>query len=141
MKTDKTGLAPVIASLMVLALACAHVPTKDPSARLEKRVSGYWEARKTKDLVKAYDFYARDYKSEISKTDFIKGANIEILAFQIAGIRLSEDQTKAEVSVLYDAMILGYRMRGIKTEDEWIYENNDWYFSSKGGGFKDLFKK
>ena len=141
MKTHKTGLALVIASLMVLALACAHVLTRDPSARLEKRVSDYWEARKTKDLLKAYDFYGRDYKSEISKTDFIKSANIDVLAFQIADIHLSEDQTKAEVSVIYDAVILGYRVSGIKTEDEWIYENNDWYFSPKKMGFKDLFKK
>lgn len=141
MKTHEHRFAFVVFFFVVLVSACAHIQIKDPSTGLNSRVSAYWESRVSNEFDKAYAFYDRDYRSDITMAEFIKGVNVNIKAYQITGISLSEDQTRAKVSVVYDAEVLGRSVYGIKTEDDWVYEDNDWYFSPKTRGFKDLFQK
>jgi hypothetical protein len=139
MKTHEKRFALVAIFIAALVFACAHIQKRDPSMGLKERVSAYWETRVSNEFDKAYAFFDRDYRSDVTMSEFIKGANVQIKAYQIAGISLSEDQTRADVSVVYDAEVLGRNIYGIETEDEWIYEDNDWYFSPKTRGFKDLF--
>ncbi|MBN1831468.1 MAG: hypothetical protein JW896_05090 [Deltaproteobacteria bacterium] len=139
MKTHEKRFVLAAILIAVLIPACAHIQEKDPSEGLKGRVSAYWETRISNEFDKAYAFFDRDYRSDITMAEFIKGANVQIKAYQITGVSLSEDQTRADVSVVYDAEVLGRSIYGIETEDEWIYEDNDWYYSPKTRGFKDLF--
>lgn len=140
MNTHENRFALAAIFIAAFLSACAHIQERDPAVGLNGRVSAYWESRVSNEFDKAYAFFDRDYRSDITMSEFIKGANVKIKAYQITGISI-EDQTRAKVSVVYDAEVLGRSIYGIETEDEWIYEDNDWYFSPKTRGFKDLFKK
>jgi hypothetical protein len=139
MNTHEKRFALVAIFIAAFVSACAHIQERDPAVGLNGRVSAYWESRVSNEFDESYAFLDRDYRSDITMAEFIKGVNVKIKAYQITGISLSEDQTRAKVSVVYDAEVLGRSIYGIKTEDEWIYEDNDWYYSPKTRGFKDLF--
>jgi len=127
--------------LLIILMSCTHIPIKDPSAQLEDRVSAFWKTKQDKTWDKAYGFYCKAYRTEISKNDFVRSANLDIHSFNIKKITLSEDKKQAKVSVNFDAKMQGYPFAGIKIEEEWRFEDDDWCLSPKRKTFKDLFKK
>lgn len=126
---------------LILLISCTHIQIKDPSVQVEKRAVAFWKAKQDKAWDKAYGFYCKAFRSEVSKNDYIRSANLDIRSFDIKGIALSEDKKQARVSVNFEAVIQGYPFAGIKLEEDWGYEDNDWCHSPKKKSFKDLFKK
>jgi hypothetical protein len=124
-----------------LMASCALLQTGDPSRDLERKVFACWQAKKEKAWGKAYDCFCEDHKAGVSKEGFIKSANVEIQSFHVDGIIFSEDKKEARVSLSYDALMLGYEFSGIKTEERWTYEKNDWCLSSKRKTYKEIFEK
>jgi hypothetical protein len=131
----------IMGMFLTILISCTHIQIKDPSVQLENRASAFWKTKQDKAWDKAYGFYCKAFRSEVSKNDYIRSANLDIRSFAIKAITLSEDKKQARVSVNFDAVIQGHQFAGIKLEEEWSYEDNDWCFSPKRKSFKDLFKK
>ena len=124
-----------------LLTSCALLQTGDPRGDLEEKVVACWQAKKEKAWGKAYDCFCEDQKAEVSREGFIKSANVEIRSFHIDGIIFSEDKKEARVSLSYEALMLTYPFSGIKTEERWTYEKNNWCLSSKRKTYKEIFEK
>jgi hypothetical protein len=131
----------ILSVCFTLLTSCASLQIKDPTEHLEEKILACWQARTDKAWGKVYDFYCEDYKSKISKVDFIRSANVNIRSFHIDGIVFSEDKREASVSISYDALMLGYKFSGIKIKEDWSYEKNDWCLKSKRKTFKEIFEK
>lgn len=131
----------ILSICSMLLTSCALLQVKGPAELLEEKILANWQARTDQAWGKAYDFYCEDYKSRISKEDFIRRANVNIRSFHIDDIVFSEDKKEASVSVTYDALILGYKFSDIKIKEDWSYKNHDWCLISKRKTFKEIFEK
>ena len=131
----------ILSICLTLLTSCASLQVKDPAELLEEKIIANWQARTDKAWGKAYDFYCEDYKSMISKEDFIRRANVTIRSFHIDDIVFSEDKEEASVSMTYEALMLGYKFSGIKIKQDWSYQNHDWCVISKTKSLKELFEK
>jgi len=136
----KTTFLLIGAVLAVLAFDI-HLQAADPSAAPEPTVSAYWKLKQEKKWDQAYEFLCPAYKAEVSKTAFIKAANLDIRSFRIEKVAYSEDRTSAAVTLVFDAVIQGYLFKGLKLDEQWRNENSAWCFMPKAKGIKDLFKK
>jgi hypothetical protein len=130
----------VVSVCFSLLASCASLQTGDPSRDLEEKVFACWQAKKDKAWGKAYDCFCEDHRAVVSREGYIKSANIEIRSSNIDGIVLSKSKKEATVSLSYDALILGYPFDGIKIEERWTYEKNDWCLSPKRKTFKEIFE-
>lgn len=131
----------ILSLCFTLLASCASLQTRDPSKLLEEKVLANWQARTDEAWDKVYDFYCEDYKSKVSKVDFIQRANVKIRSFHIEDIAFSEDRKEASVSISYEALILGYDFSDIKIKEDWSYVKNDWCLIHKRKTFKEVFEK
>ncbi|MCP4352836.1 MAG: hypothetical protein GY795_45880 [Desulfobacterales bacterium] len=127
--------------LFIFILSHSVMADKPVTEVLKNRAKEHWDMKKNKDWDKAYTFFCKQYQSKTSKNDFIRTANLRVLAFKIDKIELAKNKKSADVNVSFDTKMQGFDLKGVKVKEKWIYEEKNWYVCPEPGGFKKMFKK
>ncbi|MCJ8499388.1 hypothetical protein [Desulfatitalea alkaliphila] len=138
MKLHASQMAGLLA--LLLLAGCAHWGEQDPHAELLKSVTAHWQYKQEKQWDKAYNAFCKDVREQQSRTQYIQGANLDTSAFRIEEVVLTEDGKAGEVTVVFDAVVQGFTLKGIQLKEQWRYENDGWCLAPSGT-LKDLFSR
>lgn len=132
-------LIPMLA--VSLAMGCAMLRPADPADVLKARSTAFWQAKTDGNWEGAYAFHCRAFKQKLSRTNYIKSANVTTKNFEVAGAVVAENGTSATVTVLADIEFNGMQIKKVPMKEPWVLEDGDWFICPPAGGFLDLFKK
>lgn len=123
----------VVSSLIILGISCAHLPLSRIADEeiLMQRVKGAWDARIKKDWDTVYDFTWEGYKKEVPRKQFIEGANLDVLRFEIKDFQIWPEEKRAEVTISFDISYMGFQLKNSKFKEEWAWEKENWFFKLK----------
>ena len=77
------------------SVARAHPTTQGPSAvPLETRVKAYWERRLAKDMSGMYEFYSTEYRSKVSRDEFLK--QIRLVRFELSDVAVAKADVQGD---------------------------------------------
>jgi len=138
MKRYTSQLAGLLA--LLLLAGCALWVKQDPRAALLETATAHWQAKQEKQWDKAYDAFCQDVRKQQSRVQYIQGANLDISAFRIEDVALTEDGKAAEATVVFDSVLQGFALRGITLKEQWRLENDGWCLGPQGT-LKDLFSR
>lgn len=126
----------------MLLTACTHVPVQDESSSLQDRVARFWDAKIQKDWNGAYNYFCKKYQDKTKREDFVSSSNLDIIVFEVVSTRMFDSGRKARVIVKFDAEVMGFKLKDIQLEEEWINEERTWCACPKSNhGFKKMFQK
>jgi hypothetical protein len=128
----------IIVCALFLLTACAHFGTPDPQSALEQRVAAHWHAKQAQQWDVAYDYFCPAVKAKQTRVRYIQSANLEISAFRIENMVLSEDKRSSEVTIVFDTIMQGFQFNNMQLKEQWYNEGNGWCIGPQGG-IKSLF--
>lgn len=115
-----------LTSLTLLFLGCSHFKTaEDHINDLNQVISKEWTAKTNKDWGTVYDMAAESSKKDITRDDFVKYANVEVVNFTIKDVQLAPDGKKATAVINYTVFQMGYKIP-MSTSEEWMLESGEW---------------
>src|SRR5678815_724059 len=80
-------------ALALMTLMGGFHPTAVEESPLEARVIRYWTLRQAKDLGALYEMYSSEYRSKVSRAEFLKLTRLtrfEIVSFQVCLLYTSD---------------------------------------------------
>jgi len=89
--------------------AIADAQSKGETSGLEQRVLQYWARRRAKDLPGAYPFYCRQYRSKVSRDQFIQLTRLnrfDMNDLKVAGIAPQDDAFAVTITYRYMAPMI-----------------------------------
>ena len=115
-----------IISLTLLFSGCSHFkPAKDTINDLNQSINAEWTAKIDKDWGAVYDMATESSKKDITRNDFVKYANVEVLNYTIKDLQIEPDGKKSIAVIDYTAFQMGYKIP-MTTREEWVLENGQW---------------
>jgi hypothetical protein len=122
---------------VVAVIGChraAKAPTDEQSLR--QRVTGFWTAKKDRQVVEMYGYLEHGFRDRTSLADYVQSVNrdIKFFDFKIEGVE-REAPDRAVVKVTYAWQLPEYVMSGMKpprkvesgVPEVWKFEGDDWY--------------
>ena len=128
--------------LLLTSAACRHTPIQVGSASLQTRVASFWDTKVQKDWNRTYNYFCKNYQDKTQREDFVKSSNLDIIAFEVISTNMFDSGRKAMVLVKFDVEVMGFKIKDIQLEEEWIHEERTWCVCPKSNhGFKKMFQK
>ena len=132
---------PLTLLILLVLSSCVHMAVRDGAGSIEKQVTAFWAAKVQGEWGKAYTFLCNDARAQTSEADFIRSAGLRISTFTVGAIDREAEGKKAVVTVSFNAVAMGFELKGVTVKDEWIYEDGAWNICPRPGGAKALFEK
>ena len=119
--------------LATFAPACVHLTGSDISDEtiLKNRINRVWEAKLKKDWNTVYDLCCLEYKQAVSRKQFLKGANLEVVRFEITDLQIFPEEKRAEVTISFDITYMSFQFKDSKTKEQWVWEDGNWFLKLK----------
>lgn len=117
-----------ILGLCLLHIACAsHSVTPADKEQLVNRAHALWDAKVQRQWETFYDLTTSEYRSHVSKDQFLKSTFLTIESFEIQNVEIAPAGDTAKVRVAFKMLRDGYEFSP-KIRDTWIRENGQWYY-------------
>jgi hypothetical protein len=121
------SLALIVSSPARQSSLTSGVLQASPTASLEARVSAYWERRRLKDLSGMYEFYSSDYRSRVSREEFMKNTRLvrfDLTDIVVAHTELSGDRARVTLAYRMQVPTLGTDAVKSGTDETWVRESD-----------------
>ncbi|HDM90218.1 MAG TPA: hypothetical protein ENG67_03305 [candidate division WOR-3 bacterium] len=108
------------------ALFSACIPLTRPTEEgLRKKVEYVWQQRLKGNWGATWDVLCPEFKKGISRDVFGRGS-APVREYEILSIEISPDERRAKVKLSMTVEHMGFKFKGIPTEEEWLFENGEW---------------
>ena len=99
-----------------------QVPAAVP---LEARVNAYWERRLAKDMSGMYEFYSAEYRSRVSRDEFLK--QIRLIRFDLSDVKVgkvdvSGDRARVTVNFRMQLPTVSPDKLASQSDETWVRE-------------------
>lgn len=124
---------------LFVVTACAPPrATTCSKQNLEQRITEVMNAKVAGDWGKVYNYFDKDYRSQIPLSSFINRSRIKFEKYSIKSITVSADQRNAEAQLVLECSSKGFNFTGIKDTQHWVYDQNNWYQKISANSQKEL---
>lgn len=130
-----------LAGAVVMAVAWAAAPTlaaaaeESAAARLQQRVTDYWDAIEVFDLYTAYGMELGAKNGSLTPSEFRRrqgGTDWELVDHRIERIETDDGSAEVALELTFDVPQLDKRLTRPAT-DRWTYAEGDWYRDARDG--------
>ena len=106
--------------------------TESDEEILEKRVKQSMAARVNNQWGEVYDFFAPEYRKNVSKAEFAKTSrNIQIPSYHIESIEILPSGKEAVAKIKYSTIFRGVEFSDNLMSQKWIKKNGKWFLKMK----------
>ena len=135
---QKINLLILLTMAMFLISACQSLPFQSPDQVLKARVTLMMAARCDQDWAEVYEYLAPEYKSKVSKANFL-GVKRDVLYGNptIESIKIGPSGNEAVVTVKYDMTVMSFDVAGHREIQEWVKTGSEWYYQIKVASIMD----
>ena len=120
----------IFTAMIVAAAGQTRPDQKTESERfdqLRSRVNMYWKLVIQQRLDQSYSLLTAQSRQDCVLVKYIKQNNVHCTDFTIGELNLDPgDATRASAVVLFSGTALGYPLKGVRTRQDWRWENGDW---------------
>jgi hypothetical protein len=119
----------IVFFVLFLQFGCAGLShNNNSSEELRSRATGFLQAMVDKKWAAAYVYFESSYKKRVSPELFsVLPRKVELKAFSIKEIKVSDTARQAEITILEDiAVPQGFTFPGMKKVQSWIIEKGEW---------------
>ena len=124
-------MLPYVALGLMTLLGGFYQTAAEKSPPLEARVNRYWTLRQAKDLSSLYEMYSNEYRSKVSRADFLKLTRLtrfDIVSFQVEPTRPVDARADVSISLRIQAPVLSGAEVESRSTEAWIRESDGvWY--------------
>ena len=120
-----------VALVLITLMGGFHPAAVVDESPLEARVSRYWTLRQAKDLGALYKMYSSEYRSKVSRAEFLKLTRLtrfEIVSFQVEPPRPVDGRADVSMTLRIQPPVLSGAEVESRATQAWIRENDGvWY--------------
>ena len=128
----RRSLGAALLGASVLATSgCALLTPKTPEQQVSSRALEYWQARKTTDFEKAYQFSAPSYRKLHTAQQFRMqfGAGATFNAVAVNKVTCQPERCEVQMKLSVTPAVIGLKMGPLDTylNEVWVLESGQWW--------------
>ncbi len=104
---------------------CAHQPGR-PKSSLSERVSMAWQSKVENKWGIVWEMASVDSQSKISRDEFLRRTNLDVLDFAIEKIEMASEEKFAKATIRFTTRKMGIKISNIQIAETWVLEEDEW---------------